>query len=136
MNSAVVEAIEKGQVIGSLSGSALLGLVVLVLGYIVWHLYKLQQNVIMANQDKQLKGISEIKKGIDDANLIAKEQTGALKENSKNMMKFIELHCEQANTKLTKIDANLSELDKRIGVLTHTRSSRVNEMLRKKEEEQ
>ena len=133
MNNVALEAIEKGQILGSLSGSAILGLVVLALGYVAWHLFKTQQEQNLAKLDEQTKNIKETKSLINESNLITKEQTKALKDNNASMMKFIEVHCANANQKLDKIDGDLTELNKQFENLTHTRSEMVNQMIKERE---
>ncbi|MBS4275656.1 hypothetical protein [Campylobacter vulpis] len=129
MGSSAVELINQGQLISSLSSTGLLALLVVVLVYIVAHLYKQQQNIIIVRQEKQVKGIEEIKEGIKESNTLAKEQIKNLKENNQNMMKFIELHCAGANEKLGKIDGDLSELNRRISL-----NPRLEAMLKEKNE--
>ncbi|TNB55347.1 hypothetical protein [Campylobacter helveticus] len=133
MNNVALEAIEKGQILGSLSGSAILGLVVLALGYVAWHLFKTQQGQNLAKLDEQTKNIKETKSLINESNLITKEQTKALKDNNSSMMKFIEVHCANANRKLDKIDNDLTVLNRQFENLTHTRSERVNQMIKERE---
>lgn len=128
MGASAVDLINQGQLLSSLSSTGLLAVVVIVLAYIVGHLYKQQQNLIITRQEKQVKGIEEIKEGIKESNILAKEQIKNLKENNGNVMKFIEVHCAAANEKLGKIDEDLSELNRRISL-----NPRLEAMLKERE---
>ncbi|EIJ4040956.1 hypothetical protein K9T45_000742 [Campylobacter jejuni] len=98
-----IDFIQKGQILGSLSGSALLGVLVLILSFIVWHLYKMQQK---ENIEKTKELINEIK----NTNYLIKEQITIAKASNENLIKYIETHCSKTDEKLSIIHNNILSL--------------------------
>lgn len=104
------QAITSASVLGSLSGSALLGLIVLVLGYAVHHLYKQQSQIVGEKQDKQIQSLNEIKKQLDESVTINKANLNAYKENNKLMTDFLQEHCRQNTEKLNEVNHKIDAL--------------------------
>lgn len=104
------QAITTGSMLGSLSGSALLGVIVLVLGYAVHHLYKQQSQIVGEKQDKQIQGLETIKKQLDESITVNKANLQAYKENNKLMTDFLQEHCKQNTEKLGEIDKKIDVL--------------------------
>ncbi|HEF7700803.1 hypothetical protein C3H41_08725 [Campylobacter jejuni] len=98
-----IDFIQKGQILGSLSGSALLGVLVLILSFIVWHLYKMQQK---ENIEKTKELINETK----NTNYLIKEQITIAKASNDNLIKYIETHCSKTDEKLSIIHNNILSL--------------------------
>lgn len=104
------QAITTGSMLGSLSGSALLGIIVLVLGYAVHHLYKQQSEIVGQKQDKQIQSLGEIKKQLDESITVNKANLAAYKENNKLMTDFLQEHCKQNTEKLGDIEKKIDVL--------------------------
>lgn len=106
------QMINQSAVLSGLSSSALLGFLVLVLGYVVWHSYK---NLHVENQKRLSELLSEQKKTND----LTKEQTAVYKAANEGMSKFIETHCAKTNDKLEDIEDALKDLDNKLNIITH-----------------
>ncbi|ECL1831176.1 hypothetical protein FSM15_09765, partial [Campylobacter jejuni] len=107
--------IKEGAILGSLSGSALLGLMVFVLAGIAWHLYKTLHKEV-GERAKEL--ISETK----NTNVLIREQITASKASNDSLIKFIETHCSKTNDKLETIETDLMRMDERLVKLTQIRN--------------
>ncbi|HDZ5042735.1 TPA: hypothetical protein RTG66_001572 [Campylobacter jejuni] len=117
--------IKEGSILGSLSSSALLGLIVFVLAAVIWHLYR---NLHKDAQEKTKELISETK----NTNFLIKEQIAISKSNNESLMKFIEAHCSKTNDKLDSIETDLMRMDERLVKLTQIRNDELKEILMKK----
>lgn len=109
------KAISEAVALGSLSGPALLGLMVIILAMIVWHLYK---TLHKETQEKTKELISETK----STNNLIREQITISKANSDNLVKFIEAHCSKTNEKLEDLKDDVARLDTKIINLTQIRN--------------
>lgn len=99
--------VKQGAVLGSLSGSAILGLMVIILMGVAWNLYK---TLHKESQDKIKELINESK----NTNSLIKEQIITTKSSSDAMLKFIETHCARTNDKLDIIDSKVTKLNENI----------------------
>ncbi|EDO7754188.1 hypothetical protein SFC90_001637 [Campylobacter coli] len=120
--------IKEGAILGSLSGSALLGLMVFVLAGIAWHLYKTLHKEA-GERTKEL--ISETK----NTNVLIREQIAVSRASSDSLVKFIETHCSKTNDKLEAIETDLMRMDERLVKLTQIRNDELRSIFKKKENE-
>ncbi|WP_265611110.1 hypothetical protein [Campylobacter jejuni] len=118
--------IKEGAILGSLSGSALLGLMVFVLAWIAWHLYKTLHKEA-GERTKEL--ISETK----NTNVLIREQIAVSRTSSDSLVKFIEAHCSKTNNKLEAIETDLMRMDERLVKLTQIRNDELRSIFKKKE---
>ncbi|HDZ5094486.1 TPA: hypothetical protein RTH14_001654 [Campylobacter jejuni] len=118
--------IKEGAILGSLSGSALLGLMVFVLAGLAWHLYR---TLHKEAQERTKELISETK----NTNFLIKEQIAISKSNSDSLMKFIEAHCSKTNGKLENIEVDLMRMDERLVKLAQIRNEELRNIYKKKE---
>ena len=103
--------IKEGAMLGSLSGSALLGFLVIVLGLIVIHLYK---TLHKETQEKTKELINETK----NTNILIREHISIAKASNESLLKFIETHCSKTNDRLDSVDTDLMRIDEKINKLT------------------
>ncbi|EHD0312365.1 hypothetical protein JYX66_001832 [Campylobacter coli] len=114
--------------LGSLSGSALLGLMVFVLAGIAWHLYKTLHKEA-GEKTKEL--ISETK----NTNVLIREQIAVSKASNDSLIKFIQMHCSKTNDKLEAIETDLMRMDERLVKLTQIRNDELRMIYKRKENE-
>ncbi|EAL3226929.1 hypothetical protein AWV21_08310 [Campylobacter coli] len=120
--------IKEGAILGSLSGSALLGLMVFVLAWIAWHLYKTLHKEA-GEKTKEL--ISETK----NTNVLIREQIAVSKASNDSLIKFIQMHCSKTNDKLEAIETDLMRMDERLVKLTQIRNDELRMIYKRKENE-
>lgn len=120
--------IKEGAILGSLSGSALLGLMVFVLAGIAWHLYKTLHKEA-GEKTKEL--ISETK----NTNVLIREQIAIYKASNDSLIKFIQTHCSKTNDKLEDIETDLMRMDERLVKLTQIRNDELRMIYKRKENE-
>ncbi|MFQ68086.1 hypothetical protein EDZ98_08865 [Campylobacter coli] len=120
--------IKEGAILGSLSGSALLGLMVFVLAWIAWHLYKTLHKEA-GEKTKEL--ISETK----NTNVLIREQIAISKSSNDSLIKFIQMHCSKTNDKLEAIETDLMRMDERLVKLTQIRNDELRMIYKRKENE-
>ncbi|MGI7624964.1 hypothetical protein ACNF6X_09245 [Campylobacter coli] len=117
-------AIKEGAILGSLSGSAILGVIVVILSAVVWHLYKIAHK---DNQEKTKELISETRR----TNVLINEQIIAFKSSQDAMFKFIETHCSNTNNELQNIRNILFKIDDKITRIKEVRNSELDKIYRK-----
>ncbi|MGI7471600.1 hypothetical protein ACNF80_09205 [Campylobacter coli] len=117
-------AIKEGAILGSLSGSAILGVIVVILSAVVWHLYKIAHK---DNQEKTKELISETRR----TNVLINEQIIAFKSSQDAMFKFIETHCSNTNNELQNIRNILFKIDDKITRIKEVRNSELDKTYRK-----
>ena len=123
----ISETIKEGAMLGSLSGSALLGVIVIVLGYAVYRLYNTLHKEM---QEKTGILINETK----NTNILTKELISVTKASNDGLMKYIEAHCSKTNDGLEDISRDLEKIDDKLSRLTGTiRNSELSESFRKKD---
>ncbi|HEE6713378.1 TPA: hypothetical protein R7178_001456 [Campylobacter coli] len=120
--------IKEGAILGSLSGSALLGLMVFVLAGIAWHLYK---TLHKEAGEKAKELISETK----NTNVLIREQIAIYKASNDSLIKFIQTHCSKTNDKLEDIETDLMRMDERLVKLTQIRNDELRMIYKRKENE-
>ncbi|EFU0511861.1 hypothetical protein HUQ21_001658 [Campylobacter coli] len=120
--------IKEGAILGSLSGSALLGLMVFVLAGIAWHLYKTLHKEA-GERTKEL--ISETK----NTNVLIREQIAVSRASNDSLIKFIQAHCSKTNDKLEVIETDLMRMDERLVKLTQIRNDELRMIYKRKENE-
>ncbi|ECQ5881526.1 hypothetical protein FZL65_00750 [Campylobacter coli] len=120
--------IKEGAILGSLSGSALLGLMVFVLAGIVWHLYR---TLHKEAQERTKELISETK----NTNVLIREQITVYKASNDSLIKFIQTHCSKTNDKLEAIETDLMRMDERLVNLTQIRNDELRMIYKRKENE-
>ncbi|EFN0443993.1 hypothetical protein HJ692_001831 [Campylobacter coli] len=120
--------IKEGAILGSLSGSALLGLMVFVLAGIAWYLYKTLHKEA-GEKTKEL--ISETK----NTNVLIREQIAVSKASNDSLIKFIQMHCSKTNDKLEAIETDLMRMDERLVKLTQIRNDELRMIYKRKENE-
>ncbi|EAI5918094.1 hypothetical protein B9M62_08955 [Campylobacter coli] len=120
--------IKEGAILGSLSGSALLGLMVFVLAGIAWHLYKTLHKEA-GEKTKEL--ICETK----NTNVLIREQIAISKASNDSLIKFIQMHCSKTNDKLEAIETDLMRMDERLVKLTQIRNDELRMIYKRKENE-
>lgn len=120
--------IKEGAMLGSLSGSALLGLMVFVLAGITWHLYKALHKEA-GEKTKEL--INEAK----NTNVLIREQIAVSKASNDSLIKFIQTHCSKTNDKLEAIETDLMRMDERLVKLTQIRNDELRMIYKRKENE-
>ncbi|ECL3325270.1 hypothetical protein FSZ70_08195 [Campylobacter coli] len=121
-------AIKEGAILGSLSGSAMLGVIVVILSAVVWHLYKIAHK---DNQEKTKELISETK----NTNVLIREQIAVSKASNDSLIKFIQTHCSKTNDKLEAIETDLMRMDERLVKLTQIRNDELRMIYKRKENE-
>lgn len=121
-------AIKEGAMLGSLSGSAMLGVIVVILSAVVWHLYKIAHK---DNQEKTKELISETK----NTNVLIREQIAVSKASNDSLIKFIQTHCSKTNDKLEAIETDLMRMDERLVKLTQIRNDELRMIYKRKENE-
>ncbi|MFQ6341352.1 hypothetical protein [Campylobacter sp. VTCC 70190] len=102
--------VKEGAILGSLTSSSLLGILVVALAGVAWHLYK----ILHAENKKQLGDLLEEQK---KSNTLIKEQTLVYKAANEGMSKFIETHCAKTNEKLDDIEDALKDIDNKLNVV-------------------
>ncbi|HEG3339334.1 hypothetical protein C3I17_03350 [Campylobacter jejuni] len=120
--------IKEGAILGSLSGSALLGLMVFVLAGIVWHLYR---TLHKEAQERTKELIIETK----NTNVLIREQITVSKASNDSLIKFIQTHCSKTNDKLEAIETDLMRMDERLVKLTQIRNDELKMIYKRKENE-
>ncbi len=120
--------IKEGAILGSLSGSALLGLMVFVLAGIAWHLYRALHKEA-GERTKEL--ISETK----NTNVLIREQIAISKASNDSLIKFIQTHCSKTNDKLEAIETDLMRMDEKLVKLTQIRNDELRMIYKRKENE-
>ncbi|EHH4375513.1 hypothetical protein J8K47_001667 [Campylobacter coli] len=120
--------LKEGAILGSLSGSALLGLMVFVLAWIAWHLYKTLHKEA-GERTKEL--ISETK----NTNVLIREQIAVSRASNDSLIKFIQTHCSKTNDKLEVIETDLMRMDERLVKLTQIRNDELRMIYKRKENE-
>ncbi|EAI6458901.1 hypothetical protein CA563_08530 [Campylobacter coli] len=124
-------AIKEGAILGSLSGSAMLGVIVVILSAVVWHLYKIAHK---DNQEKTKELISETRRTntlINEQIIAFKSSQDAINKTQDVMFKFIETHCSNTNNELQNIRNDLFKINDKITTIKEVRNSELNKIYRK-----
>lgn len=120
------KVITEAVALGSLSGPALLGLMVIILAMIVWHLYK---TLHKESQERARELLNETK----STNNLIRDQIALSKANNENLVKFIEAHCSKTNDKLEDLKDDIERLDTKVTNLTHIRNNKLKEIYENKQ---
>lgn len=99
--------VKEGAILGSLTSSSLMGILIVALAGVAWHLYR-------TLHDENKKQLSDLLEEQKKSNILIKEQTLVYKAVNEGMSKFIEVHCAKTNEKLDDIEEALKELDNKI----------------------
>lgn len=110
MTQQIGEVIKEGAVLGSLTSTSLLGVLVIVLSGIAWHLYK-----TINSENKQV--LDDLLKEQQRSNTLMNEQTKVYKVASEGIVKFIEVHCANTNAKLDRVEDALKQIDNKLIVI-------------------
>lgn len=111
----VEQLVKEGAIVGSLTSTSLLGVLVIALSGIAWHLYK------TINADNR-RVLDDLLKEQKQSNILISEQTKVYKAASEGMSKFIEVHCAKTNEKLEDIEDALKVLDNKLNIAIKDKS--------------
>lgn len=115
MTQQIGEVIKEGALLGSLTSTSLLGVLVIALSGIAWHLYK-----TINSENKRV--LDDLLKEQKQGNILISEQTKVYKAASDGMSKFIEVHCAKTNEKLEDIEDALKVLDNKLNIAIKDKS--------------
>lgn len=107
MMQQIGEVVKEGAVLGSLTSTSLLGVLVLALSGIAWHLYK-----TINSENKKV--LDDLLKEQQRSNTLMNEQTKVYKVASEGIVKFIEVHCANTNAKLDRVEDALKQIDNKL----------------------
>ena len=110
MMQQIGEVVKEGAVLGSLTSTSLLGVLVIALSGIAWHLYK------TLNADNR-RVLDDLLKEQKQGNNLISEQTKVYKAANDGMSKFIESHCANTNAKLDRVEDALKQIDNKLIVI-------------------